>query len=846
LEDVIKVGYQFANPDKALGYTQTKIRISRVKTWEHRVLVVMVFAGAAKEHEKFYVQSKFFVKKGGDSAALILCETWRKEAEEFVKTFVDIPIDEKPDGAGKPCELRNTLVDTYLRNIADLVKNCTAIDTAQKLDQLAEKGGVNWEVALEKVSNLLCFQLHDVSINSRPVDSRLQMSEAAQQLQGGNLALAINEARGRLLRLRSVAKEAKAERMQEEKKSSETTKKPFPPKVAIRATSTGKGSDLAEEAAKKKIAMEKRREVLKATLARKVAMAPLPAKLGAARTGTAAQRASLSTTGSWSTRSNATHEPPPSGEPPGWGSNNGGSNSGGWGANKSSDQPSAAAEGLPPTSSEASGPKPGWGTASGRGWGANKSSNQAASGGWGGNKSGNQPSAAAQSLPPTSSEASGPKSGWGAASGVGSEKSGNQSTSGEWGGANKSAQPSATGQSVPSASGGGWVSNKSAQPSAAAQSLPPTSSEASGPKSGWGAASGVGWAAKKVDNQSTSGGWGGAKKSAQPSATAQSVSSANGGGWGGKKSASQSSTAPQTPTSEPRRSTNGGWGAKNSGRPSAHENSPPFGDVDDRPRVGSGASLPSTSVRQTHDNQLTGFQERKRGLAQSDGRAFQSRENQSAQRGYKVQRTEAPSNWSSNDQDRAPELAYPRAQSPLQQPAHDTTVGIGRGRGRGKFSNLPAWMTKKGGDNLGSAVPGLPLQPAPTSYGRVTTNPTTLSISPIDNDALRNIARMATSALPAMAGDASTGGTTETNANLQLPNHGRMPAVNSYPRANGWSASAAGQNADPHNRMPAMNNNAASIGVRQNPLDESMNRSRGRGRGRDQTKPAWMTRQQKP
>jgi hypothetical protein len=153
---------------------------------------------------------------------------------------------------------------------------------------------------------------------------------------------------------------------------------------------------------------------------------------------------------------------------------------------------------------------------------------------------------------------------------------------------------------------------------------------------------------------------------------------------------------------------------------------------------------------------------------------------------------------------------------PLQLPLHDARIGAGRGRGRGKFSNLPAWMTQKGGDNLGSTVNGMPLQPAPSG---VSTNPTTASASQIDNDELRNIL-LASNALPAVARDASTG-----------------EAVNRYrPRSSGVHITP--QHNHGH-QMPAVNG-------RQNPRDESVIRPRGRGRGREQTKPAWMTRDQKP
>lgn len=164
LEDVTSFGCQFASPVKARAYGETSLRktlsLENKKdklTWEHKILVALAVAGAAKDDAKFYSKSQFFRNKNGPSVATILFETWREEAVEFAKTYftattsmtsakdANTRVDEDETRA-----YGNSLVVVFLTEIASLIRDCKIINSAGMLEKV-KKNGVGWEKGLMEV-----------------------------------------------------------------------------------------------------------------------------------------------------------------------------------------------------------------------------------------------------------------------------------------------------------------------------------------------------------------------------------------------------------------------------------------------------------------------------------------------------------------------------------------------------------------------------------------------------------------------------------------------------------------------------------------------------------------------
>jgi len=235
---------QFESPQKALEYTNQNM--GKVQTWEHKVLLVLAFLGAAKENKIFYKKSKFIQKNEHKSesaviASVILCETWMNEA---VTKGEKCCTGEVSDLAG------DSLMIVFLTEIATLIRNCTEcfIDSATKLDTVNNKCGVHWEEGL------------------------IKMNRFASTVKSASLIRAVIPARDQLVKLRRDAEQR--EPVQEEKKT-ESPNKPAVSTIAKKlltadekkkiarekpAASTIPKKSLADE--KKKIARDTRRRIL--------------------------------------------------------------------------------------------------------------------------------------------------------------------------------------------------------------------------------------------------------------------------------------------------------------------------------------------------------------------------------------------------------------------------------------------------------------------------------------------------------------------------------------------------------------------------------------------------------
>ena len=159
MADVRSAAYKFRSPKSALEFVEQKMRQSKVKTWEYKLLVASTFTRmCTTEDDKILKEYglTFCNKKGGECGLKILFETWRSEAIDLITRF-DKASERKVarEENTEQHALCRTLVTDFLIEIANFCLEFRIVKTAKTLEKFKTSHAIDFEKGLAEVSNTL-------------------------------------------------------------------------------------------------------------------------------------------------------------------------------------------------------------------------------------------------------------------------------------------------------------------------------------------------------------------------------------------------------------------------------------------------------------------------------------------------------------------------------------------------------------------------------------------------------------------------------------------------------------------------------------------------------------------